>query len=270
MNQFPILSDLYSSATSMSLLRNCSNDSLASLSSSSSALSASSPSSQMRKKLVFVLTGQAHSGKDTFYRIAADELKRCGNLRIEHGSFAAFLKILCRDWLRLFYGLDIPMTHFEDPVEKEREYAEYRFNGQPLKIRNVLQYMGTDVFRDQISPTFWVEQLYKRQIEKSEADIFFITDCRFPNEIEYLQSMGCQLFILKIVRTVADEHNLSSDNQKHKSEQLMGAIPYHHLFENSFSSIQEYHKHIIEWIHSAFIDNTSRVCPMFLNLNYII
>lgn len=255
MNHLRVLSDIYQSATSMSMLHNGAE---------------SSASMNPRKKLIFVITGQAHSGKDTFYQITADELKKCGNLRIEHGSFAGFLKILCRDWLRLFYGLEIPLLYFEDPVEKEREYMEYQFNGRPLKIRDVLQYMGTDVFRDQISPTFWVEQLYKRQIERSEADIFFITDCRFPNEIEYLQSMDCNLFILKIVRSSMDENHLSNANQQHKSEQLLGQIPHHHLFENSFSSIQEYQKHIIEWIHSAFIRNNSRICPIFMHMNYII
>ena len=226
-----------------------------------------------KKPLIFVITGQAHSGKDTFYHFASEELKKRGII-IEQGSFAGFLKILCRDWIRIFYSLDLPLSHFDDPVEKEREYSEYQFNGRPLKIRNVLQYMGTEVFRDQISSTFWVEQLYKRQIEKSNADIFFITDCRFPNEIEYLQSMNCNLFVLKIVRSNVDgirgdENNLSIVNQQHKSEQSMNEIKYDYLFENSCQSIQEYKNHIIEWIQS-FINKSSPICPMFLHMNYII
>ncbi len=227
------------------------------------------------KPLVFVITGQAHCGKDTFCRIATEELRRTG-LKIEHGSFAGFLKILCKEWIMVFYGLDLPLSHFEDPVEKEREYSEHLFRGRPLKIRNVLQYMGTDVFRDQISATFWVEQLYKRQIAQSTADIFFITDCRFPNEIEYLKSMECCLFVLKITRSrdISEGSELSQENKQHKSEQLFDLIPYDAHLENSFETIQQYQKYIIEWIHSNMLNtvanNVNQFCNFLLHINYII
>jgi hypothetical protein len=202
------------------------------------------------KKTIFIITGHAHSGKDTFFN-AIEEIIHNRGFTYHKSSFAKFLKILAHQWILDFYGCEIPLEYFDNPIEKEREYPQYRFRNRALKIRDVLQYMGTDIFRNQINPIFWVEQLYLREIRDSTADFFFITDCRFPNEIQYLESKGLNLYIVNITRTLSqsrDESDLSKDNKTHESEQHIANIPYHKRIINSFATVEEYSTHCCHWI----------------------
>jgi hypothetical protein len=203
-----------------------------------------------QKPIVFILSGKAHSGKDTFFSFIETVIQN-KNIPYEKSSFAKFLKILSKQWIETFYGLDLPYHFFDDSVEKEREYPNFLFRNSPLKIRNVLQYIGTDIFRNQINPIFWVEQLYKREIQHSQSKLFFITDCRFPNEIEYLKSQGLNVYILKIVRNTRENHDdISSMNKQHSSEQFFNDIPENETLFNSFPSLNHYKEHSIEWMNN--------------------
>ena len=53
--------------------------------------------------------------------------------------------------------------------------------------RQLLQIVGTDIFRNHISKEYWLNVL-KAQVT-STAD-YVIDDCRFPNEIEVIQGLG--------------------------------------------------------------------------------
>jgi hypothetical protein len=225
--------------------------------------------SNVKKPQVIVITGAAHSGKDTFVNFMRSHLLS-KNYIVEVGSFAGYLKELARDWLLHFYNLDIPLHKFDDPIEKERIYPEYQFNKQPLKIRNILQYMGTDVFRNKIDPLFWVKLLHTRCLSVSTADYFIITDCRFPNELEYIKSQGIVPYVIKIIRPMQNlllhnDNQLEETNKKHESELSMNSIPYNHQFYNTFPNLEEYKIAVDNWL----TDFLHSYYPHF-HTNYII
>lgn len=62
-------------------------------------------------------------------------------------------------------------------------------------IREVLQYVGTTLFREQIHPDVWINSLfadYHSGIKMSDytESKWIITDSRFPNDVERVKSLG--------------------------------------------------------------------------------
>lgn len=141
--------------------------------------------------MIISLSGFRGSGKDT----AADYLvKQYGFVRL---PWAAPLK----DVVSILFGWDRtklngstpedrlwraqPDTYWEEkldwfnnPASKRKELSRFT----PLVA---LQYVGTDLFRDMISPNFWVA-INERHF--SSHDRIVITDTRFPQEIQAIKS----------------------------------------------------------------------------------
>lgn len=58
----------------------------------------------------------------------------------------------------------------------------------PMTARQVLQYMGTELFRKMYGQV-WVDSCI-RQIKQENVGLAIITDCRFPNEVQGVQDAG--------------------------------------------------------------------------------
>ena len=75
-----------------------------------------------------------------------------------------------------------------------------------MTAREVLQYVGTDIFR-KLDPDVWIKSLL-RKIEKDKPEVALVCDVRFKNEISCLQKRGG--FILGLTRDKyreADQHS---------------------------------------------------------------
>lgn len=136
------------------------------------------------------ITGFIGSGKDT----VADYLVNIYGFKRE--SFANSLK----DAVSVVFGWDREML--EGRSKKSREWREQvdpwwaeRLNMPNLTPRWVLQYWGTEVVRKGFSDEIWVASLQNR-LAKTQDDII-ITDCRFPNEIAAIKSVGGQVYNIK-------------------------------------------------------------------------
>lgn len=80
-----------------------------------------------------------------------------------------------------------------------------------LTVREILQYIGTDVFR-QMYEQVWVDGLL-RQIEEDRTELALVCDVRFPNEVEGIQKVGGK--IIRLTRYVANGF------ENHKSERAL-------------------------------------------------
>lgn len=121
------------------------------------------------------------------------------NEYIQIYSFADLLKKnVCMDVLGLTeaqcYGTDEDksslthlkwedMPHYYQPLPN----LQYHEPG-PMTAREVLQYVGTDLFRKMYGGV-WVDALM-RKIESDNSDIAIVSDVRFPNEVEGIQKTG--------------------------------------------------------------------------------
>ena len=105
-------------------------------------------------------------------------------------SFAHKLKQICVDVLQLeqdlVFGNDEQKnteTHIRgDSIKPPTKHKGY------MTIREVLQYVGTDMFRG-LDPSIWVNACLN-QIKKEQPELALISDARFENEIKAIQQEG--------------------------------------------------------------------------------
>jgi hypothetical protein len=57
-----------------------------------------------------------------------------------------------------------------------------------MTAREVMQYIGTDIFR-KMQKNVWADSTI-RQIQSDKYPLALIADCRFPNEVDAVKSVG--------------------------------------------------------------------------------
>jgi hypothetical protein len=133
------------------------------------------------------LCGYIGSGKDTCASI----------LETHHGFQRLAFASAIKDIVSTLFGWDRDDLEGSTPSSREwREEIDTWWTEQLGRIvtpRLILQMVGTEMFRDCLSPRFWTTVL-KRKIEKilenNMSERIAITDCRFPEEIELIKSLG--------------------------------------------------------------------------------
>jgi len=80
----------------------------------------------------------------------------------------------------------------------------------PMTIRDVLQFMGTEIFR-RMYDTVWIDALVRR-IENDKPQLALVCDVRFDNEIALLQKAG--------VIIIGLERDIFQSKDTHASEQV--------------------------------------------------
>ncbi len=166
------------------------------------------------------LAGRKQVGKDTSAHIIAriigsrqedqsfiDEW-RTPSPKVHIVHFADALKDACV----LIFGIDRQDMETEDGKKKMTDvlwpaydeagscaYAVWR-PADPtvdrfMTVREVLQFVGTDLFRNQIDPDIWVKSVFRKKY--AEDDIVIIADARFPNETAFAKKHG---LLVKIER----------------------------------------------------------------------
>ena len=141
---------------------------------------------------VILISAKARCGKDS----SANELKRLLELRgkkVLIAHYADLLKYICK-------------TFFEWDGSKDEDG------------RTLLQYVGTDVIRNE-NPNYWVDFIIDiLKLFKSEWDYVLIPDTRFPNEIErFVGHSDFKIHTLRIERPNFDS-GLTEEQLNHPSE----------------------------------------------------
>lgn len=133
------------------------------------------------------ITGLAGSGKDTIGDIITSNLKNW-----EKVSFASHLK----DVTALLFGMDRKMLAGETPEDRAKREQPDEFwskkMGKDFTPRYALQFLGTNLLRNQLHQNIWVDCLEKK-IMNTDKNIV-ITDVRFPNEIDMIRSIGGEIW----------------------------------------------------------------------------
>lgn len=178
--------------------------------------------------------GRARSGKDT----AADYLvEHHGYTKI---SFATPIKEICK----ILFG-------FND----EQLYGEHKEDDDPnwkVSPRRVMQFIGTDMFRKNMSEllpdigeNFWVhcaKVKFQKEIEKNSNFKCVISDVRFQNEIEMINDLGG--IVIKLQRDAAD--NRDSKYTEHESEKNIDKlIDFGECIKNN-GSLEDFYARLID------------------------
>lgn len=158
-------------------------------------------------RTAIILTGAAGSGKDTVANAIYDRYPG----QCFEGKFSAAIK-------------DVACGLFEwdrDEIDFNLEYKEGVAtwpDGTPQTRhshtrRQILQILGTEMFRDTFDEDFWVRKLVNEIKESYPEDPWVISDCRFLNEFEALKEVFDQTLVIQLRRKggPARRHNHSSE-----------------------------------------------------------
>ena len=192
--------------------------------------------------MIIGICGFQSSGKDT---IADLLIKQYGFKKL---SFAGALK----DVVSIIFGW--PRDKLEGLTKEDREWRERvdYWWAKTLKMpeltpRYVLQYFGTDLFRNHWHPDIWVK-VVENQLANLDSGNFVITDCRFENEINMLIRYGCKIInvyrnLPKWFNEYREGNNVEEVKLLHRSEIEWIKCYYDYEVENN-GTIEDLHNEI--------------------------
>lgn len=124
--------------------------------------------------------------------------------------------------------------------------------------RRVLQLVGTEAFRDNVSPRFWVEragarveEVFHRSPDRRPVGLAF-TDLRFPNEGDMLRAL--RGFVVRIVK----EGGAATEHGSHASESLLDSIPADYMLRGRHGELPKLYAQADEMV--ADIKKRSATC----------
>lgn len=208
--------------------------------------------------MIIVFSGKKFSGKDT----AAEALVR--HYKFKRIGLADKLKDICSE------VFTISRVDMDDPNKKECLFEKkitisvenihkllqrvhedgFEFNYEEIfgrvcknfhgkiltSIRDMLQIIGTDIYRNFIKDDIWLEYIKKKL---THQDDIVITDARFKNERDYLKNIGA---ILVFVERTGFENKSS-----HISENQLGELSEYDVVVTNDSTIIALQSGIAMW-----------------------
>lgn len=189
----------------------------------------------------------------SFYKNAELIGKPC----VEIDSFARPIKEMCVDILGIsnerIYGTDEQKSSYTDycwskiPDHIKSSFAE-RVN-EKISAREVMQMIGTDIFRNYFSDSIWVDALIRR-VEKSSSEVILIDDLRFNSEAEKLMKKNAMFIHLQRMWRQGGMH--SSENGLDLN--IFSGYPHYCSIPDvdimvknrmAFEAIREYFKYVV-------------------------
>lgn len=186
-------------------------------------------SRESNPSILLLLTGEMGSGKDSLAASLGEINKTYQQFEVGQFSLARPIKRMARRLCEVFYSTTFNENLFWDNELKGRPIPQFIFNHHTFTPREVLQVIGTDIMRNEISPEIWIDLVEKeirsKEKYKKKRLIVSVTDVRFPNEVVELKQRFSDWIVLTIRlerfhRTQSQLCHLAS----HSSEKEMTAI----------------------------------------------
>ena len=180
----------------------------------------------MKNKLIIGISGRKQSGKTTLSDYLYKKIKR-KKITVKQYSFATILKdYVCHK------VLGVPLKNLYGTDTEKDKVTEYLWDNLPLSIRvensrekniyggacprigfmtsrELMQIVGTDIFRKYFDQNIWVNACL-RQIKEEQIDLSIINDVRFHSEVDFIVKQ--KGIIIRLLRSVdKDEHPSEKD-----------------------------------------------------------
>lgn len=159
------------------------------------------------RPLIIGVAGKKQSGKDTF-----GKLLQAIDSDYENKKFSNKLK----EVVSMLTGYSVALLEEED-IKNQRLGATFK----GLTIRELLQQLGTEVFRNNFDDDIWVNLLFNSYSEGK----WVITDVRFQNEVDMIKQYGG--IVVKVERASTDSEDT------HISENLVDRFEYDYIIKNN-------------------------------------
>lgn len=188
---------------------------------------------------IIAFAGRKQSGKTTCSEFVVNAFKEYGDTKIY--NFADPLKQdICMNILGLSYnqcyGADIDKNTLTD----------ISWNGSKLTAREVMQFVGTDLFR-KMKHDVWASATINK-IYRDKPNLAVIADCRFPNEVDAIKNVGG--LVIKLTR--------NPFNSDHESETSLDTLQYNQrnfdlIIHNESLNITEQNQIIYDFLKNKGI-----------------
>lgn len=187
---------------------------------------------------IIAFAGRKQSGKTTCSQTLIDfwnaVLNKEGTKTAKIYNFADPLK---QDICMNILGMTYDQCYGTD--EQKNELTEIEWEGSKLTAREVMQFVGTDLFR-KMKQNVWADATIIK-IRNEAPDLAVIADCRFPNEVDVIKNAGGHVIKL----------NRNPFNSDHASEVALDYDRYDHrnfdfILTNQTMTIDEQNFHLIK------------------------
>lgn len=171
---------------------------------------------------IIAFAGRKQSGKTTSANFVCRVFSETTQQVSSVYNFADPLKLMCIDIL----GLEYDQCYGTD--EQKNEIVNCYWEGNQLTAREVLQIVGTDMFRT-MQHNVWADATI-RKIKNEGLPLAVIADCRFPNEVDAVKKAGG--IVVKLTRDVYHSSHASEtalDPSNYPQELFDYVIPNHIL-----------------------------------------
>ena len=212
----------------------------------------------MSDKLIIGISGKKQSGKSTLYEFVKlnKENLFIGDVTIDKVDMADPLKEMIVNIMgvdkKLVYGSEQEKNMLTQYKWKDLPY--HNVNQANLRAseymtgRELMQQVGTNIFR-KMNPNIWVDAAINR-MKKTEADIVFCCDVRFPEEVMAIKNNG------GIVIRLTKRKNNSVASAEHESEKRLDK----EVFDwSNFDVIIDNNRMKIEEKNAAFLYAMSKI-----------
>lgn len=169
--------------------------------------------------MIIAFAGRKQSGKTTCAEFVANVY--VGNL-LGDTKIYNFADPLKQDICMNIFGLTKEQCYGDDKHKNELVNCYWPDTLNRMTAREVMQYVGTDVFR-KIQKNVWADATIIR-IKQENPALALIADCRFPNEVEAVKNAGG--IVIKLMRNIynsdhASETALDSNNYDNNNFDLV-------------------------------------------------
>ena len=190
---------------------------------------------------IIAFAGRKQSGKTTCSEYVANTFESSLLRRSVVYNFADPLK---KDICMNILGLSHEQCYGTDT--QKNELVNCYWNSKQMTAREVMQFVGTDIFRT-MQNNVWADATIKKILTEN-PDLALIADCRFPNEVEVVKKAGG--VVIKL--------NRNPFNSQHSSETALDHNNYDYsnfdlVVSNDHMTVKEQNAMIHKFLHQKGI-----------------
>tara|TARA_Y100000590_G_scaffold452111_1_gene594642 strand:+ start:1991 stop:2683 length:693 start_codon:yes stop_codon:yes gene_type:complete len=129
---------------------------------------------------------------------------------------------------------------WEDIPREKR--SNYNVSTYHMTVRQLLQYIGTELFRQNISDDFWVKACFNQIYNHADKYKYhIITDVRFPNEAIQIKDFGGKVVRLWRGGVSAHDKHMSETALNNEDRKIINSLPdYSYLSKLNFFDVSNY------------------------------
>lgn len=186
---------------------------------------------------MIAFAGRKQSGKTSSCEYVSKIFAQEAQLNSAIYNFADPLKQMCIN----IFGLTYDQCYGSDESKNEYVNCLWPDSGKSMTAREVMQYVGTNVFR-KMQQNVWADATI-RKIQDENLPLALIADCRFPNEVEAVKNAGG--LVIKLNRNL---YNSSHESETALDEDRYEQSNFDFIIDNQNMDIREKNKLIYDYL----------------------